>query len=184
MPTTSSRRLLGAAAVALALLAFPAAARDLTQAETAAVAERVQAFDAAIRASDFPAVIGFVPPKVFETIAADNGIDAVKLRDVVAQQMELVFRDATLEAFEIDLDGAERRQLPDGTPYLLMRTTTVVRIPGDTRVETKNSTLALAEGEVWYLVRLDDPGQVDVLRRAYPAFANETFPLGTSRQLP
>lgn len=159
-------------------------ARDITATENTALEARIAAFDTAIRANDYATVISIVPPRLFETIATDNHLPVERLREVVAEQMSTIFEGATIETFRMDLAAAEHRQLPGGEPYLLLPTTTVIVVPSAGRVQFDTKTLAVAEGGTWYLVRLDDPTQIDVLRRAYPEFAGETFPLGASRQLP
>ena len=52
---------------------------------------------------------------------------------------------------------------------------------GKYRSTTK--TLGLHEGDVWYLVRIDDAQQVAILKEVYPAFADVEFPTGTMEQV-
>ncbi|WP_420391581.1 hypothetical protein [Acuticoccus sp.] len=167
------------AAALVLLLALPAAARDLTSVEEAALVERVDEFNAAIDGRNFETVLSIVPPRIYETIAEQHGIDVATLRAVVVDQMEEIFEEATLEEFDMRVTDAERRTLEDGTPYLLLPTTTVVEAEGVGRMRFENATLALLDEGTWYLLRLDDPNQAAILQQTYPGFAGVELPRGT-----
>ena len=47
------------------------------------------------------------------------------------------------------------------------------------KYRAQSSTLGLLDGETWYLVRVEDPQQVALLKEIYPAFADVVFPTGS-----
>ena len=44
---------------------------------------------------------------------------------------------------------------------------------------TRNQTLALKDEGVWYMIRIDDQNQINMIRELWPEFAGVDFPLGT-----
>lgn len=161
-----------------------ASARDLTEAERSALEARIESFNTAMETLDFQGVLSIVPPKILDHIAEQAGVAP----DVVREEMEKVMTEAmeavTIERFSMDLSAAEERTLADGTPYLLVPTSTTIRseaLGGGLRFD--NNTLAFMDEGTWYLLRLDDASQIAILRAVYPAFAGETFPRGTMTRL-
>lgn len=180
MSIMSSKLSWPAALLALAILACssPATARDLTEAESALLAQRVESFNAAMLASDMEAVIGVVPPKVFAAIAEKGGVELEKLREIVIEQSRQAMAAVTVISFGMDVDAAEYKELADGTPYVLIPTETVMDA-GSGKIRSKTTTLALLDDSTWYLVRIDDAQQVQILQQVYPQFVGVAFEPGT-----
>lgn len=170
-------------AVALGLvlaLTLPGFAQELDDAQQAALAARVESFDAAMRANDMVAVLGVIPPKVLDKIAASNGITIEQLMVATQQQLDEAMKSITLVSFGMDLEGAEFIMLADGTPYALIPTETVMDLgEAGGKYRARSSTLGLLDGEIWYLVRTEDPQQVALLKEVYPGFADVVFPTGS-----
>lgn len=155
-----------------------AGARDFTDAEKSALKGQIERFDAALTGSDFKSVGETIPPKVLEAIAAKAGISMDQLRAALAVQMQMALASVKLVEFDMDVDGAEYRQTGDGTPYVLVPTRTLMETQGQ-KVEALSHTLALMDGGQWYLLRVSDAQQVDILREVYPSFAGEELPSGS-----
>lgn len=170
---------------ALALLAIlvvdlaPAAARPLTETETTALADKVAAFDAAMRAGDYAAIIEVIPPAMLEHIAKEAGVSAEELLAALRGQMDEIFASVELISFGMDVQAAEERELADGSPYVLLPTTTVMEAEGLGRMKANSKTLGLLDGNDWYLVRVSDVAMVGVLRQVYPQFTGVEFPAET-----
>jgi hypothetical protein len=47
------------------------------------------------------------------------------------------------------------------------------------KIKATSSTLGLLDEETWYLVRVEDAQQVEILKEVYPAFADVEFPTGS-----
>jgi hypothetical protein len=169
-----------AALLALAMLACggQAAARDLTEAENVSLVETVGDFNAAMLASDMETVVGVVPPKVFAAIAEQGGVDVEKLREIAIEQSRQAMAAVTVISFGMDLEAAEHKELDDGTPYVLIPTETVMD-PGTGKIRAKSKTLALMDSGTWYLLRIDDAQQVQILQKVYPEFVGVAFEPGT-----
>lgn len=180
------RRPLFAAVISLAalLLVAPAGARDLTAAERDGLSSAVAEFNAAMRSGDAERLVDATPRKIHEVIAKQFNVSVARLRDSAIKSAEQTLRQVTFEAFSMDVAGAENRKTADGEPYLLLPTTTVMRLEDGSRVEAKSMTLAFLDGPEWRLVRVDQPRQAKFLSDAYPRFQGERFPPGAMRQLP
>ena len=161
-------------------LAAPALAQPITPAQHDALATRIEAFDAAMRVSDMTGIMGVVPPAVLDEIAKQNNITSEQLIAAAQQQIDAAMANITLVSFGMELDKAEYKTLPDNSTYALIPTETVMDLgpAGGGKFRATSSTLGLLDGETWYLVRVEDPQQVVLLKQVYPAFADVTFPAG------
>lgn len=170
------------AALAL-LLAFaaPAFAEELTAEQSAALAERVESFDTAMRENDMQEVMGVVPPKVLEKIAAQSGVSVDVLLAAMQEQMDEIMGNVEIVSFGMNLEGVEYTTFESGIVYGMIPTETVIDLGADAggKMRAKSETLGLLDGDTWYLVRIDDPGQVAIIKEIYPEFADVEFPAGT-----
>ena len=157
-------------------------ARDLTEAESASLAQTVSSFDAAMRANDYAGIVKIMPPRILEHIAKGAGVEVDVLRKIVIEQMANALAAVKLVSFGMDLAKAEHRELADGTPYVLIPTE-VVMDAGDGKTVARAHTLALIDADVWYLIRITDQQQLTILRQVYPEYAGVEFPSGTTEAL-
>jgi hypothetical protein len=164
----------------LALVACAAWARPLTDQEKAALAATVSNFDAAMRDGDHARVARSVPPKVLAALArrANATPEAVVAAMVKAMQT----LQGKIESFGMDLGTAVHKELASGTPYLLIPTQTTMGVAG-TRVQVRTHTLVLLDEGKWYLLRINNAPQLQILREAYPEFAGVEFPSSSTEML-
>ena len=177
-------RMVHRALAALALLlaiAAPALADDLTEAQQAALTERVESFDAAMRESDMQEVMGVVPPKVLDKIAAQSGLSVDDLLAAMQTQMDEIIGTVKIESFGMDLEGVEYTALDSGIVYGMIPTETVIDLgaEGGGKMRATSQTLGLLDGDTWYLVRIDDAAMAAIIKDVYPEFADVEFPAGT-----
>lgn len=172
------------AATLAILLAFaaPALGQEVSEAQKQALGDRIASFDTAMRANDVAGIMSVVPPPVLEKIAATYGASVEQVIEATQQQMDQIMADVTFESFSMDLAAAEYTTLPDGTIYALVPTETVIDLGKEYggKMRAKSSTLALLDGETWYLIRVDDAQQVQMLKEVYPALVGIEFPQGTT----
>jgi hypothetical protein len=169
--------------VALATALSPAWARPLTEAETTSLVDKVAAFDAAMRASDYETIIEVIPPRVLQHIADGAGAPVDELRVALIGQMKEIFASVTMLDFGMDVAAAEHHELADGSPYVLIPTTTVMEAEGLGKMKVDSRTLGMMDEGAWYLVRVGDVAMVGVLRQVYPQFAGVEFPAETMTAL-
>lgn len=156
------------------------AARELTADEQAALSRTIADFDAAMANRDMVAVAQAVPPAILDYVAKDAGISVADLKAAMQQQIEASMALVTLESYGMDLAGAEHRELADGTPYLVIATTTVIGMGEAGRTKATSPTLAFMDEGVWYLMRIGDSQQLGILQAVYPEFAGVQFPASTT----
>ena len=159
----------------LAAMSHHAWARDLSPSEQDKLKTRIERFSTALNTQDFETVGRTVPPKIFEFIAGDAGISVDQLRSALTAQMQMALAAVKITEFTMDTRAISVGETPDGTPYALIPTKTVMETGGQT-IEAKSHTLALIDDADWYLLRVSDQQQVTILRKVYPAFANVKFP--------
>jgi hypothetical protein len=181
LPTAALRYARGVVALlVVAAAAFsPAWARPLTEAETAALAAKVEAFDAAMRDGNYAEIIEVLPPAMLEHIAEQAKVPVDDLLAALKTQMDEIFATVELISFGMDIAAAEQHELADGSPYVLIPTNTVMEAEGLGRVKVDSKTLGLLDDSEWYLVRVSDAAMVGVLRQVYPEFAGVEFPAET-----
>ncbi|MCZ7928853.1 hypothetical protein [Agrobacterium pusense] len=159
----------------LIAVACPVSARDLSPAEQERLRAQIERFSIALNAQDFETVGKTVPPKIFEFIASDAGVTVEQLRSALTAQMQMALAAVKITEFTMDAQAISLAETPDGTPYALIPTKTVMETGGQT-IEAKSHTLALIDGSDWYLLRVSDQQQVTILRKVYPSFATVEFP--------
>lgn len=165
--------------VTLAAGLAPALARPVTEAEAEALAARIDSFNAAMTDQDFAAIVGVIPPPVLAHIAKEAKVPLDQLETALVAQMGEVFADVDLVSFGMDLDAAEHREFADGTPFVLIPTTTVMEAEGMGRMKVDSHTLGMLDADAWYLVRTSDAAMVGILRQVYPQFTGVVFPAET-----
>ena len=170
-------------ALLTAMIATPALARELTADETAALAQAVTDFNTAMGEADYATVVKTIPPAVVENIAASGGISASELITTIVSQMEEAMAAVKIESFSMDMAAVKYEETPDGTPYALIPTTTVVDAGAGGKFKAMSDTLALLDDDTWYLMSLSDPAQVGILSQVYPSFTGVQFPPGTMEQV-
>jgi len=155
-----------------------ASAREPTEVERQNLVAAVGKFDTAMRGSDLEAIPDSMPPKLFEHIARLGNVSTQQLRSSMVEQMKALFETTQIEAFSMNVDQAEFLELPGGEPYALIPTETLINTKTQ-KVLARGKTLGLLENDNWYLVRIDQPQQVKILREIYPVFEAISLPTGT-----
>ncbi len=162
--------------VALALALTPAFAEELSGEDRAAVTSRVDAFNTAFAAGDMAAVFDFMPPKILVALSDQSGLSEEDLLAAMEGQIDAAMALATIDSFEMDMDTASYQMTPDGSRgYVLIPTETEMTVQGTGAMKATTDTLAFADEGAWYLVRVDDQAQVQLLTAAYPEFTDVTF---------
>lgn len=160
-----------------------AAARVFTDDEKAALQAQIEHFETALQQGDFSFVAGSIPPKVLDHIATKAGVDVATLKSAMQTQMQIALASVKFLDFDMDFDKATYKEAPDGTPYVLVPSRSLMETKGQ-KIEAKTSALALIDDGKWYLVRIDDAQQIDIVREVYPSLATVEFPTGTMEAVP
>ncbi|MGF9757178.1 hypothetical protein AAII07_18400 [Microvirga sp. 0TCS3.31] len=171
------------------LLAFysamgsPAQARDLTADERAQLTKALAGFQTAMREKQFEQVLEMLPPRIYAQIGKQTGTDPAAMRKTVAQQMTKALKDVSVRSFSADLAKAEYRQLPNGTPYVLIPAEATMEAAAKTR-EAKSVVLAMIEGGAWHPLDSSNVQQVSIFNQAYPEFAGVQLGGKTTKAVP
>ena len=168
------------AALALLLMtALPAAASQITASQKDELAERVTAFDTAIRANDVAKILQVTPPRIYDFLSEQAGMPVEELQKLVVEQMSEVMKDVEVRELAMDISNAKYLTTPDGTDYALVPSHFVMSMPEIGVIETNSHTLALRDNDQWYLLRIDNPQQLLIMKQVYPSFKNVEFPRGS-----
>jgi hypothetical protein len=170
-------KLASAAGLAVALLVVPSLARDATDAEKTALTETVGRFDTAMKANDIDHLINTLPPKMLAEMAAQFGVSTDELKVAAIEQSKAAMQSVTVVSFSMDVASARHASLADGTPYALIPTETVMDA-GTGKMRAVSDTLAILDEGTWYLLRID-LGQLPILHKVYPGFADVALSAGT-----
>lgn len=168
--------------LALSVIVLSMGAVNAETSDRDALIETVSTFKTAMSVGDFDTVMSMVPEKVFGQMAEDLDVSPDYLMVLVVEQMKSVLTEVKIVAFEMQTSNFEVEETTTGIPYVFLPTRTVVDVQG-AKVETKSHTLALRDGKDWRLVRIDDAGQLKVLRKVYPGFSEIDFPRNSVRLL-
>jgi hypothetical protein len=172
-------------ALVFVLVASAAWGRPLTDQEKAALTATVESFDAAIREGNYTRMIQTMPPKVIAAIARRAGASPDQAVAELIREMQQTLQrgDVKIEWYGFDLGRVEHKELSSGAPYVLIQTEAIFAVRGGPRVREKSLTLALLDEGQWYLLRMNDARQLQILREAYPEFAGVEFPRGSTETL-
>ena len=171
-------------AIALSLaLALPLPAMAQQAVDTAPIATAIDTFETAFTGGDMEGVFAVMPPAILGFIARQAGVSDAELRAQMASATEAAMASVEIEEFGMDLDAATTGRSPEGRAYALVPTTATMSVPQQGRFRSVNTTLALEDDGEWYLMRIDDPNQIAILRQVYPDMAGVDFPQGTLEQL-
>jgi hypothetical protein len=167
--------------LALVLVAACAAPYDMPAADRAGMEARVTQFQRDFAANNVPAIVDVVPPKMTDAIAARVGISPAKLRrDTIAQTRTLT-KQVKVLSFGMATDQAAFRQTSAGRGYALIPTQSVIRGPDGRKYQSNNTTLAFKDAGQWYLVRIDEDAQRELLLSTYPEFQGLHVAPGTQK---
>jgi len=154
------------------------AAREFTADEKADLRGQIERFETALKQGDFNLVAESIPPKVLGHVATKAGVGVEQLRSAMQAQMQITLASVKLLDFDMDFDRATYKQAPDGMPFVLIPSRSLMETKGQ-KIEAKTATLALIDDGTWYLVRIDDAQQINIVRAVYPSLATVEFPEGT-----
>jgi hypothetical protein len=164
---------------ALALTLSPAFAEDMPDDVRGVLTAEVANFGQKFNDGDMTAIFDYMPAKVIENLAAQAGISQKELFAAMQAEIDSAMSQVTIEDFSMDMDTASWQMTPDGSiGYALIPTVTDMTVEGMGKVHATGETLAFAEDDQWYLVRVDDASQAQMLIGAYPAFDGVTFTPG------
>lgn len=162
-------------------IAACAASYDLPADDRAAIAQRVTSFERAFMRQNTSEIINVVPPSLIAAIAQDANVPEATLRTAMQTETRNALRQIKVVSFGMSLEQATFLTTPNGRPYGLIPTQTVIEAPNGTKLQSNNNTLTLEEGGKWYLIRIDQGRQMELLREIYPDFKGISFPQGTSK---
>lgn len=152
-------------------------------AQQAALNIAVNQFESDFFGGDYDAVARGIPPKIITLIADRSGMDPAVLRGIVADQMETTMQQVKLEAYSMNKDEAQWDKTEIGRAYALVPTQLQLKLPEGQTAQSNTYTLAFEDEKAWYLVRIDDLQQVEMLAEAYPDFKGISFPKATFKIL-
>lgn len=177
------RRFLLLLAACLGLASGPAFAQAIDASDRAEIQARVDQFSAAMAAKDYSAIYEIsMAPGLRAEFRRRYGVTDAQLREaVIAGTAQALGSGVTLVDFSMDVAGATAGVTPNGRRgYLVIPTQTLMEAAGSGRVQSRNNTLAIEDEGQWYLLRVDEMAQVELLRAAYPDFVGVNFPMGTA----
>lgn len=174
-------RMLGPLFLIMAAFAPASAAGQAIGAEDrAAIEARVAAFDRVMSAGRVGDTLDFVPQRLLDAMARNAGVEPEAVRAAFAEEVGKLAHLLKFVSFDMDVGSATSAVTPDGSRgYMLIPTETVIEMPGAGRVRSVTSTLAMKDGDQWYLVRIEDAEQIVILRKVYPEFTGVEFPAGS-----
>lgn len=165
-------------------LAFAAPSTAQSDADRAAVAVLVNEFETAFRQNDMVGVMDFTPPGVWSNLADTLGVSVDDLREVTEIQMTQMMAQVTVEQFGMDVAAANGGVTQTGRPYFLIPSEmTMEVIETNQRIHARSDTLAFEDQGQWWLVRVQDANNRQMLVDAYPDLAQIDIAVGTMEVL-
>ncbi|MGV3552293.1 hypothetical protein [Rhizobium sp.] len=164
-----------------ALVAGQTLARPVSDAEKAALDKVLTRYEADMARKDMAAIISAMPPRIFTQLAGQSGMSVDDLKAMVIK-MSAGASDL-IRDFGFEQEAVVFSELPDGTVYALVPTSTVIKTKEGPTYRANSQTLAVLEGSDWFLMRVNEPQQLTLLRSAYPGFVGVELPEGSMELL-
>lgn len=171
-----------AAAVAIALaalLALPAAARELTADESGALNKAAASYLRAVERGDAEGIVAALPPRVLTVFGAAAGIEEAKLQKTLVEQTAALMKSTSFRdvAASGDVPQAGDAALDDGTQvvWAILKTSFISETAGKA-TQNWQPLLALNEGGKWYFLRVEGPQSKELASIAYPFLKGIDFP--------
>jgi hypothetical protein len=153
-----------------------ALAQTYTKDQLDALKTRITVFEDGIRNKNFQVMSDIIPRTVWENIKAKANITDAQLVESIKTTMMRDFETATITNFNLDLPAATTHALADGMPYMMIPTNATIAVKQSGIFQSTSVTLAIIENDAWYLMRVSDKAQVDILHEVYPAFKTVVLP--------
>lgn len=169
-------RLLLATALCLAT-SLPALAFDAS--DRNAITQEAAGFVRAVQDKNYDVFFDTVPPKMMRALASQSGVGVDALEGEMETQIKKAMAPVVIDSFSMDVSAMQSGQTKAGRAYATIPTTSVLKLPARGKLRRDDTTLALQDNAEWYLIRLDSPTQLRLLRKTYPDFQGITFPKAT-----
>ena len=127
-------------------------------------------FARALWKRDFATIIDMVPPPILDRISADNNMNPATFRSMQLQELENVADQIETKSFDVVLESMTTGFTMTGRTYALAPTQLVVTLANGFELELPSQTLFFEDNDVWFMLPLDQPGQIDMLKSVYPDF--------------
>ncbi len=178
------RRAAVLAGIGLAVLSGPGAlGAEFTDAERSAIVAKVGELDTAMRAEDWETVIGVVPVKLIDHIASANNLETDVLLDQMLQLTVETMANVDIVEFGMDTNAIQYGTAPDGMPYALIPTETLIDAGAAGKVRVTSMTVGLIDEDKAYLVRVEDAATLGTLHAVYPSFADVVIPAAATESV-
>lgn len=165
------------------ILALPAAARPLSEADQAALDKAVLDYMRATMAGSAEKVVATIPPRIVNVFAGAAGIEAKKVQKALVDQTAAVMEGTRIRDF-VAKPGpydANDATLADGSAVTWVVVPVQFRAEGGGKATFNDQPLlAILEGGQWYFSRVDGPQQQQVVALAYPFIAEAKLPAASS----
>jgi hypothetical protein len=157
--------------------AHSVAARNLTAVEQAALTEAVDHYSAYLKTQDWRAMLeASIPPRMLDEMVKGSGQPKEQLLKAIAELMAETMAKLAVQSYSMDLAKAETREHADGTPFVFIPTELTLAVNSGDKVAVHSHTLGMMDATKWYLVRVTDPKQQQLLVRTYPEYEGVEFP--------
>lgn len=163
--------------IAAALLAsLPLSATAFDAADKAGVEQAAAGYDRAFTSGDMSTVLDLLPPQVVSYLSRQmGGMSLGQMKESMSKQMDVFMADITINELRMDTNRMTSGETSAGRAYAFIPTTVTVTAEGKTRTQ-RNQTLALEDEGRWYIVRLEQPQQFELVKQVYPDFAGVRQP--------
>lgn len=154
--------------VALALLAGASVAfAEVTETERQALGERIDAFVDHLEAGENAEMLEMMPPGLWAEMAERAGAPVDAVKDAVIGQMVVAMEDVSIEDMTHDMADADFGTTGAERDWATVPVTMTV-VVGEESMRVDSAIVGLVDEETWYLVRIDNRQQADLLHAAYP----------------
>lgn len=129
------------------------------------IKQKMAIVETSVKAGQAKPILDVMPPKIFAVIGKEFDVSGEKIKDGMLKiaDQQLAKTDLSSLRYTYDIEAAKVLTSETGRDYVIIPT--VFTTQGST---VKSHVVALKDDGTWYIVRIESPYQINLLKQAYP----------------
>lgn len=157
------------------LLAFPAAAQNITANDRAQISQQATKLHRLFIAGKYRQMYGMMSPRFAAHLKREHGLPLFAITRFLGSDMKSRMRGVTVHSHAIAVDHAQFSQTSAGRAYALLPAVLDAE-NAEGRAKFMSHLLAFKDDGKWYIMRVDRARARETLTAVYPDFAGINFP--------
>lgn len=158
----------------LIFLAFCNVANALTLEDKKQIDEQMQILKSNLENGNMSKFVWQLPPKVLNELAKEQNLTALQLEAKMAVFTKPIVEQVKFQNFSYQLAKGIEGKAPQH--HYIIFPVTMDLVTKFRKLHLTENVLAMTEIDQWYIMRLESPKSLNIVRKVYPDLKDLTFP--------